>query len=65
MGAMVSKITSVKIVYSTVYSGEIKENIKAPLHWPLCAGNSPLTGEFPAQLAGIAEMFPFEDVILN
>ena len=26
----------------------IKENIKAPRHWPLC-GESPVTGEFPAQ----------------
>ena len=28
---------------------QIKENIKAPRHWPLC-GNSPVTGEFPAQM---------------
>ena len=30
----------------------------------LCAGNSPLTGEFPAQMASNAEMFPFDDVIM-
>ena len=30
----------------------------------LCAGNSPVTGEFPAQMASNAEMFPFEDVIM-
>ena len=36
MGTMVSQITSVKIVYSNVYSAQIKENIKAPRHWPLC-----------------------------
>ena len=29
----------------------------------LCEGNSPATGEFPAQRAGNAEMFPFDDVI--
>ena len=34
---------------------QIREN-KAPRHWPLCAGNSPLTGEFPAQRASIAEI---------
>ena len=34
MGAMGSQITSLTIVYSTVYS-QIKENIKAPRHWPL------------------------------
>ena len=28
----------------------------------LCAGNSPGTGEFPAQMASNAEMFPFDDV---
>ena len=30
----------------------------------LCAGNSPGTGEFPAQMASNAEMFPFDDVII-
>ena len=30
----------------------------------LCAGNSPGTGEFPAQMASNAEMFPFDDVIM-
>ena len=34
---------------------QIKENIKAPRHWPLC-GNSPLTGEFPAQMASNAKI---------
>ena len=33
MGAMAYKITGVPIVYSTV---QIKENIKALRHWPLC-----------------------------
>ena len=33
---------------------QIKENTKAPHHWPLC-GNSPGTGEFPAQMASNAE----------
>ena len=31
----------------------------------LCAGNSPETGEFPAQVASNAEMFPFDDVIMS
>ena len=31
----------------------------------LCAGNSPGTGEFPAQMASNAETFPFDDVIMN
>ena len=45
--------------YSDVTMGafiqvQIKENIKAPRHW-LCAGNSPVTGEFPAQMANNAK----------
>ena len=35
MSAMVSQITSLTIVYSTGYSAQIKENIKAPRHWSL------------------------------
>ena len=30
----------------------------------LCAGNSPGTGEFPAQMASNAEKVPFDDVIM-
>ena len=30
----------------------------------LCAGNSPLTGEFPAQRPVTRKMFPFDDVIM-
>ena len=30
----------------------------------LCEGNSPVTGEFPAQRASSAEKFPFHDVIM-
>ena len=33
---------------------QIKENIKAPRHWPLC-GEFTGTGEFPAQGASYAE----------
>ena len=36
MGAMTSQITSLTIVYSTVYSDADKKNIKVPRHWPLC-----------------------------
>ena len=35
---------------------QIKESIDAPRHW-LCAGNSPMTGEFSAQMASNAELF--------
>ena len=36
MSAMASQINGVSIVRSTVCSDEIKENTKAPHHWPLC-----------------------------
>ena len=36
MGAMASQITSLTIVYSTFIQTQIKENIKALPHWPLC-----------------------------
>ena len=31
----------------------------------LCAGNSPVTGEFPAQRPVTQKMFPFDDVIMK
>ena len=37
-----------------LYRAQIRENIKAPRHWPLC-GDSPVTGEFFAQKASYAE----------
>ena len=52
MSLMASQITILAIVYSTVYSGTVKENIKAPRHWPLCGE---FTGEFPAQRASKVE----------
>ena len=53
MGAMASQITSLTIVYSTVYSGSDKKKNKSPRHWPLCV-----------ELTGDRKMFPFDDVIM-
>ena len=36
MSMMASQITSLTIVYSTVYSGADQRNIKAQRYWPLC-----------------------------
>ena len=47
MGPMASQLTSLTIVYSTVYSGADHKSIKAPRHWPLW-GEFTGTGEFPA-----------------
>ena len=54
MGTMASQITSLTIVYSTFIQAQIKENIKAPRHWPLCGE---LTGDrwIPEQMASNAE----------
>ena len=49
MGAMASQITRFTIVYSTGYSDVDKKNTA------VCAGNSPVTGEFPAQMASNTE----------
>ena len=52
MGAMASQITSLTIVYSTVYWPKKTSKLRVT---GLCAGNSPGTGQFPAQLASNAE----------
>ena len=64
MGAITFQITSLTIVYSIVYSLRSKKTSKHRVT-ALCAGNSPGTGEFPAQMASNAKMFPFDDVIMN
>ena len=57
MSAMASQFTSFKIVYSTAYWRQIKETIKAPRIWTLWGGVT-VTGEYPAQRASMAKMFP-------
>ena len=54
MGAMVYQITRFTIVYSTVYSGANKKTSKLRVTG-LCSRNSPVTGEFPAQMSSNAE----------
>ena len=51
MGVMASEITSLT---QSFIQAQIKENIKAPRHWPF-AGNSPVAVEFPTQMASNAE----------
>ena len=54
-GPMASRITSLAIVYSAVYSGVDQEKTSKLRVTGLCAGNSPGTVEFPAQMASNAE----------
>ena len=64
MRVMASKITSLTIIYTNVYSGADKKTSKLRVTG-LFVGNSPETGEFPAQRASNArKMFPFDDVIM-
>ena len=62
MGAMASQITSPTIVYSPIQSNSTvclfrcrSKKISKLCVTGLCAGNSPVTGEFPAQMASNAE----------
>ena len=56
MGAILSQIRPTS-VYSTVYWGADKNKTSKLRVTDLCAGNSSLTGEFPAQMASNAETF--------
>ena len=60
MDSMTSQITSITIVYSAVYSGadQRKHQSSAPLAFVL-------PSKFHAQIASNAEMFPFDDVIME
>ena len=55
MSAMVSQITSLMIVYSTVYSRCRSKKPSKHRVTGLCKGNSPVTGEFPAQRTSNSE----------
>ena len=54
MSAKASQTTSLSIVCSTVCSGANKKKQQSSASWALC-GNSPVTGEFPAQSASNSE----------
>ena len=55
MGAIASQINSITIVYSTVNSGADQKKISKLRVTGHCEGNSPVTGEFPTQMASNAE----------
>ena len=65
MSAMVSQIISLTIVHPTVYTAQIKENIKAPLHWPLCGeftGNRRIP---PTKGLVTRKLSPLDDIIMH
>ena len=55
MGPIASQFTSLTIVYSTVYSGADQGKHQSSVSLAFVRGNSPGTGEFPAQMASSAE----------
>ena len=55
MGAIASQITSLTIVYSTVYPDADQRKHQSSASLAFYVGNSPGTGEFPAQMASNAE----------
>ena len=55
MSAMACQITSLTIVYSTVYSRRRSNKISKLRVTGLCDGNPPVTGEFPTQWASNVE----------
>ena len=55
MSAIVSQITSLTIVYSTIYSRRRSKKTSKLRITGLCEENSPVTGEFPAQMASNVE----------
>ena len=65
MRAMAYQITSLTIVYSTVYSRHRSKKTSKLRVTDLCAGSSPVTGDFPAQGSVTQKMFPFDVVIMQ
>ena len=60
--AMTSQITSITIVYSAVFFRHRSRKTSKLRVTGLCEGNSPVTGEFPAQRASDAENVPCSTV---
>ena len=54
MGSMASQSPASPLIIQPFIRAQIKENIKAPRHWPSC-GEFTRNGEFPAQMASNAE----------
>ena len=69
MGAMAFQITSLTIVYSTVYPCADQRKHQRSVSLALCGEFTgdrwkPVTGEFPAQMAGDAENVSINDDVI-
>ena len=63
MSAVAAQITSLTIVYSTVYSGADQQKMSKLRITGLCAGNSPVNAPHKGPVT--RKMFPFDDVIMD
>ena len=61
--AMASQITSLAIVYSTVYSGTDQRKHQSSALLARCEGNSPVNSPHKGPVT--RKMFPFDEVIIN
>ena len=64
MGAMASQNQPHDCLLNRLFRRRSKKTSKLRVTG-LCAGNSPVTGEFPAQMVSNAENDPFNDVIMK
>ena len=64
MGAMASQITSLIIVYSTVYSGTDQRNHQSPASLAFVSGIHRWPVNSPHKWPVKRKMFPFDDVIM-
>ena len=65
MGAIASQITSFTIIYWNRLFRRISNKTSKLCLTYLCAGNSPVTAEFPHKWPVTRKMFPFDDVIMR
>ena len=65
MGVIASQITSLTIVYSSVYSGADQRKHHSSSVTGLCAGNSPSPVNSPHKGPVTRKMLPFDDVIMQ
>ena len=65
MGKMASRITSLAIIYSTVYSGADQRKHQSPASLAFVRGIHQEPVNFPHKWPVTRKMFPFDNVIMN
>ena len=65
MGAMASQSSDSRFFTQTFIQTQMRKNIKAPRHWPLCGGIHWWPVNSPHKWPVARKLFPFDDVIMN